>query len=175
MFGSPQGGICRARGVGRYILGFLSICGFVTTLSGGVCGCAAPPWEVGLPFGVVGDIHIRVCMSNPVGLGMFASSPHGSLLRAGRRSQVSFSRHLWLMICRSSRCLNQYMVHRPRFPCLCPATCKRGTALKIASCAVIPTGVIVECSRCVIVYNGIPITSLRLRKKIYGYEEKGGS
>ena len=33
-------------------------------------------------FGLVGgqvDIHIRVCMSNPVGLGMCSSSPHGSL------------------------------------------------------------------------------------------------
>ena len=27
---------------------------------------AAPPWEEGLTFGVVGDIHIRVCMSLPV-------------------------------------------------------------------------------------------------------------
>ena len=27
---------------------------------------AAPPLEHGLTFGVVGDIHIRVCMSNPV-------------------------------------------------------------------------------------------------------------
>ena len=27
-------------------------------------GCAAPPWEEGLTFGVVGDFHIRVCMSN---------------------------------------------------------------------------------------------------------------
>jgi hypothetical protein len=29
---------------------------------------AAPPWEVGSTFGVVGDIHIRVCMSNSGGL-----------------------------------------------------------------------------------------------------------
>ena len=43
------------------------MCGFVTTLSGGVCGCAAPPWEVGLGWLVVElDFHIRVCMSNPV-------------------------------------------------------------------------------------------------------------
>ena len=45
-----------------------------------VGGCAAPPWEVGLTFGVVGDIHIRVCMSNSGGLRDVASSPHGSLL-----------------------------------------------------------------------------------------------
>jgi hypothetical protein len=31
-----------------------------------VGGRAAPPWEVGLTFGVVGDFHIRVCMSLPV-------------------------------------------------------------------------------------------------------------
>jgi hypothetical protein len=36
---------------------------------------AAPPLEHGLTFGVVGDIHIRVCMSNPVGLGIFAAPP----------------------------------------------------------------------------------------------------
>ena len=29
-----------------------------------VGGRAAPPSEEGLTFGVVGDIHIRVCMSN---------------------------------------------------------------------------------------------------------------
>jgi hypothetical protein len=44
-----------------------------------VGGHAAPPWEVGLTFGVVGDIHIRVCMSNSLGLRDVASSPHGSL------------------------------------------------------------------------------------------------
>jgi hypothetical protein len=27
---------------------------------------AAPPWEEGLTFGVVGDFHIRVCMFLPV-------------------------------------------------------------------------------------------------------------
>jgi hypothetical protein len=59
----------------------------VTTLSGGVCGCAAPPWEVGLGWLVVElDIHIRVCMSNFCGLRDVCCSPHGSLLRAGRRS-----------------------------------------------------------------------------------------
>jgi len=28
------------------------MCGFVTTQSGGLCGCAAPLWEMGLTFGV---------------------------------------------------------------------------------------------------------------------------
>ena len=68
MFGPhADGGVCLGTGPYIYILGLLSICGFVTTLSGGVCGCAAPPWEVG--FGLVGgwDFYIRVCMSNPVG------------------------------------------------------------------------------------------------------------
>ena len=60
-------GMCRAHPPAIYVLGLLSICGFVTTLSGGVCGCAAPPWEVGLGWLVVGDFYIRVCMSNPVG------------------------------------------------------------------------------------------------------------
>ena len=32
-----------------------------------VGGRAAPPWEEGLTFGVVGDIHIRVCIFLPVG------------------------------------------------------------------------------------------------------------
>jgi hypothetical protein len=40
---------------------------------------AASPLEEGLTFGVVGDIHIRVCMSNSEGLRDVASSPHGSL------------------------------------------------------------------------------------------------
>ena len=39
----------------------------------------APPLEEGLTFGAVGDIHIRVCMSNFCGLRDVASSPHGSL------------------------------------------------------------------------------------------------
>ena len=39
---------------------------------------AAPSLEHGLTFGVVGDIHIRVCMSNSGGLRDVASSPHGS-------------------------------------------------------------------------------------------------
>ena len=61
------------------------MCGFVTTLGGGLGGWVVD-WlllllEHGLTFGVVGDIHIRVCMSNPEGLGMCSSSPHGSLLR----------------------------------------------------------------------------------------------
>ena len=53
----------------------------------GHCGwSSAPPSEEGLTFGVVGDIHIRVCMSNSGGLRNVCCSPHGSLLRAGRRS-----------------------------------------------------------------------------------------
>jgi hypothetical protein len=42
----------------------LSMCGFVTTLSGGVCGCAAPPWEVGLGLLVVELIFTYVCVSH---------------------------------------------------------------------------------------------------------------
>ena len=37
--------------------------------------------------------------------------------------------------------------------------------------AVRTTGVIVECSRCVTVYIGIPITSLENMENFYGYEE----
>jgi hypothetical protein len=44
-----------------------------------VGGRAAPPSEVGLTFGVVGDIHIRVCMSNSCEVGNDSCSPHGSL------------------------------------------------------------------------------------------------
>jgi hypothetical protein len=40
-----------------------------------VGGCAAPPSEEGLTFGVVGDIHIRVCMSNSGGLRDVCCSP----------------------------------------------------------------------------------------------------
>lgn len=44
---------------------------------------------------------------------------------------ANFSRHLYSMICRSSRCLpiskNRYL---PRFPCLRPATCNRGTTMR---------------------------------------------
>ena len=40
-----------------------------------VGGDAAPPWEVGLTFGVVGDIHIRVCMSNSCEVGMCVAPP----------------------------------------------------------------------------------------------------
>ena len=45
-----------------------------------VGGCAAPPSEEGLGLLVVGDIHIRVCMSNSCEVGMMCCSPHGSLL-----------------------------------------------------------------------------------------------
>ena len=69
-------GICRAHPPAIYVLCLLSICGFVTTQSGGWCGFLTPPWEVGLPFGVVElDFHIRVCMSNPEGLGMLLAPP----------------------------------------------------------------------------------------------------
>jgi hypothetical protein len=44
-----------------------------------VGGRAAPPWEEGLTFGVVGNFHIRVCMSNSCEVGNDSSSPHGSL------------------------------------------------------------------------------------------------
>jgi hypothetical protein len=44
-----------------------------------VGGDAAPPSEEGLTFGVVGDIHIRVCMSNSGGLRDVCCFPHGSL------------------------------------------------------------------------------------------------
>jgi hypothetical protein len=54
---------------------------------------AAPFLEHGLTFGVVGDIHIRVCMSNPVTKGCVLLPPRFAQ-RAGRRSQVCFSRHL---------------------------------------------------------------------------------
>ena len=33
-----EAGVCRGAGVYRYILGCVSVCGFVTTLSGGLCG-----------------------------------------------------------------------------------------------------------------------------------------
>jgi hypothetical protein len=51
-----------------------------------VGGHAAPPWEVGLTFGVVGDIHIRVCMSNSGGLRNDVLLPPRFAQRAGRRS-----------------------------------------------------------------------------------------
>ena len=51
-----------------------------------VGGCAAPPWEVGLTFGVVGDIHIRVCMSNSCEVGNDVLLPPRFAQRAGRRS-----------------------------------------------------------------------------------------
>ena len=72
-------GMCRAHPPAIYILGLLSICGFVTTVSGGVCGCAAPPWEVG--FGLVGgwDFRIRVYVEF-LWVRDVCSSPHGSLL-----------------------------------------------------------------------------------------------
>jgi hypothetical protein len=71
--------VCLASHPSRYVLSFLSVCGFVTTLGGGVCGCAAPPWEVGLTFGVVGDIHIRVCISLPVTKGCLLLPPRFTL------------------------------------------------------------------------------------------------
>ncbi len=47
---------------------------------------AAPPWEEGLTFGVVGDIHIRVCMSLPVTKECLLLPPRFALFGAGRRS-----------------------------------------------------------------------------------------
>lgn len=38
------------------------MCGFVTTLSGGLCGDAAPPWGVGLGLLVVELIFTYVCV-----------------------------------------------------------------------------------------------------------------
>lgn len=98
-------GVCRGDPAPIYVLSFLSICGFVTTLSGGVCGFGC--FLFGASFALWGgwEIHIRVCMSNSVGLGMWLAPPTVHPERVGRRSQV-FSRHLCLMICRSSRCLN---------------------------------------------------------------------
>jgi hypothetical protein len=58
-----QAGVCRGAPPYRYILGLLSICGFVTTLSGGWCGLSAPPWEVGLGLLVVELIFTYVCVS----------------------------------------------------------------------------------------------------------------
>ena len=51
-----------------------------------VGGHAAPPSEEGLTFGVVGDIHIRVCMSNSGGLRNDVLLPPRFAQRAGRRS-----------------------------------------------------------------------------------------
>ena len=63
MFGThADGGVCLGTGPYIYILGLLSICGFVTTLSDGVCGCVAPPWEVGLGWLVVELIFTYVCV-----------------------------------------------------------------------------------------------------------------
>jgi hypothetical protein len=52
-----------------------------------VGGCAAPPWEEGLTFGVVGDIHICVCMSNSCEVENDVLLPPRFAQRAGRRSQ----------------------------------------------------------------------------------------
>jgi hypothetical protein len=51
-----------------------------------VGGDAAPPLEEGLTFGVVGDFHIRVCMSNLGGLRNDVLLPPRFAQRAGRRS-----------------------------------------------------------------------------------------
>jgi hypothetical protein len=80
-------GICLAHRPPIYVLSFLSICGFVTTLSGGVCGCAAPPLEEGLTFGVVGIFtYVCVCRIRE-GLGMCVAPPTVHPKRVGRRSQ----------------------------------------------------------------------------------------
>jgi len=60
---NTQRGICLSAPPYRYILGLLSMCGFVTTLGGGVCGCLTPPWEVGLGLLVVELIFTYVCVS----------------------------------------------------------------------------------------------------------------
>jgi hypothetical protein len=62
-------GVCLGAWGPIYVLSSLSVCGFVTTLSGGVCGSGCS--TLGGGFGLVGgrvDIHIRVCMSNSGGL-----------------------------------------------------------------------------------------------------------
>jgi hypothetical protein len=51
-----------------------------------VGGHAAPPSEEGLGLLVVGDFHIRVCMSNSGGLRNDVLLPPRFALRAGRRS-----------------------------------------------------------------------------------------
>ena len=71
-------GVCRATPPYRYILGSVSMCGFVTTLGGGVCGswvgyptcvltsvggrAATFLLEHGLTFGVVELIFTYVCV-----------------------------------------------------------------------------------------------------------------
>ncbi len=54
---SRQAGVCRGAWGYRYILGCVSVCGFVTTLSGGLCGCCVDlcGWSSGhLCSGVLG-------------------------------------------------------------------------------------------------------------------------